>query len=84
MNNDERFSADPDLHGPRHVCGRLASTHRSAENRSSFNGVSFRQVTIDPDTFATTPVSADAGASSACLGGVTFEGLLDDVANMPQ
>lgn len=51
--------------------------------RGSFNGLQFRQVTIDRDSFVTTPVSADAGASTACLSGVSFEGLLDDVANMP-
>lgn len=51
--------------------------------RGTFNGIQFRQVTIDPQTFATTPVAADGGAANACLSGVTFEGLLDDVANMP-
>jgi hypothetical protein len=49
----------------------------------ALNGLQFREVTIDPNTFATTPVSADAGGTTQCLSGVAFEARLEDVANMP-
>ena len=66
--------------------GSVTITEMGAEGgnfRGSFSGLQFRQVTIDPQSNVTTPVSADAGASTACLSGVSFEGLLDDVANAP-
>lgn len=49
----------------------------------ALNGLQLREVTIDPQTFATTPVSPDAGGTTQCLSGVAFEARLDDVANMP-
>jgi hypothetical protein len=47
------------------------------------SGVQLREVNIDPNSFATTTVDPDAGGSTQCLSGVRFDGLLDDVANMP-
>ncbi len=44
------------------------------------SGVQLREVTIDATSFATAPV---VGGTTQCLSGVHFEGLLDDVNNMP-
>jgi hypothetical protein len=49
----------------------------------TLNGLQLREVTIDPASFATTPVAPDAGGTTQCLSGVAFEALLDDFANMP-
>lgn len=44
------------------------------------SGLQLREVTIDATSFATATV---VGGTTQCLSGVHFEGLLDDVTNMP-
>ena len=45
----------------------------------TLDGVRLREVTIDANTFATTPV---AGGEAQCLSGVAFEARLDAIENM--